>query len=127
MSHGDQVLELPSGFEVSASTEHCPLAAFQKEPFLYGVQFHPEVAHTQFGITILKNFIFGVAKAEVNWNITDYVSEAIREIRETVVKTAGFSVRSVVGWILPLPRCSLTEHWAVAGCSVSTLIRAAAG
>jgi len=84
MSHGDQVLELPSGFEVSASTEHCPLAAFQKEPFLYGVQFHPEVAHTQFGITILKNFIFGVAKAEVNWNITDYVSEAIREIRETV-------------------------------------------
>jgi len=42
------------------------------------------VAHTQFGNALLKNFVFGVAKAEVNWNITDYVSEAIREIRETV-------------------------------------------
>jgi len=48
------------------------------------VQFHPEVAHTEFGITILKNFIFGVADAQANWNITDYVSEAVREIRETV-------------------------------------------
>jgi len=84
MSHGDQVLELPTGFEVSASTKHCPLAAFQKEQLLFGVQFHPEVAHTEFGNALLKNFVFGVAKAEVNWNITDYVSEAIREIRETV-------------------------------------------
>jgi len=84
MSHGDQVVELPSGFEVSASTEHCRLAAFQKEPLFFAVQFHPEVAHTQFGNALLKNFVFGVAKAEVNWNITDYVSEAIREIRETV-------------------------------------------
>ena len=84
MSHGDQVVELPSGFEVSASTKHCRLAAFQKEPLFFAVQFHPEVAHTQFGNALLKNFVFGVAKAEVNWNITDYVSEAIREIRETV-------------------------------------------
>jgi len=41
----------------------------------FAVQFHPEVAHTQFGNALLKNFVFGVAKAEVNWNITDYVSE----------------------------------------------------
>jgi len=84
MSHGDQVVELPTGFEVSASTKHCRLAAFQKEPLFFAVQFHPEVAHTQFGNALLKNFAFGVAKAEVNWNITDYVSEAVREIRETV-------------------------------------------
>jgi len=69
MSHGDQVLELPTGFEVSASTKHCPLAAFQKEQLLFGVQFHPEVAHTEFGITILKTS-FCVADAQANWNIT---------------------------------------------------------
>jgi GMP synthase (glutamine-hydrolysing) len=84
MSHGDQVLELPPSFEVCASTKHCSLAAFQKEPNLFAVQFHPEVVHTQFGTSLFKNFIFKVAKAEKNWNITDYVGEAICEIRETV-------------------------------------------
>jgi len=121
MSHGDQVVELPSGFEVSASTEHCRLAAFQKEPLFFAVQFHPEVAHTQFGNALLKNFVFGVAKAEVNWNITDYVSEAIRRLGKLWEKTAWYLARSVACGL----RCCGSahhRHWAAVDYSASTLI-----
>ncbi|MFX0043859.1 MAG: glutamine-hydrolyzing GMP synthase, partial [Candidatus Hodarchaeota archaeon] len=62
MSHGDQVKEMPEGFEILAKTDTCPIAAYQDEELkIYGVQFHPEVVHTPKGNVILDNFISKIA------------------------------------------------------------------
>src|SRR4029079_5178254 len=68
MSHGDQVLEAPPGFAVTAETDTCPIAAFElPAKKLYGVQFHVEVSHTPDGRTILQRFLFEVAKLKGDW------------------------------------------------------------
>ncbi|WP_018963877.1 glutamine-hydrolyzing GMP synthase [Coprothermobacter platensis] len=109
MSHGDQVLALPSSFNIAASTDNCKLAAFQKEPNLYAVQFHPEVAHTTYGKQILENFVFNVAKIEKNWNVTDYVGEAIKEIRE-IVGENGMVLGALSGGVDSAVACVLTDR-----------------
>ncbi len=92
MSHGDSVLSLPEGFEIYASTEKCPIAAYgNMERSLYGVQFHPEVAHTANGKKIFENFLFGICGCEPNWKMDDYASRAIEGI-----KTAIGSERAVI-------------------------------
>ena len=85
MSHADKVVELPPGFEVLAVSDNAPYAAVAdlRRDF-YGVQFHPEVTHTQHGTDIIANFVFEVAKAEKNWFMEDFIGEQIRKIRETV-------------------------------------------
>ena len=84
MSHGDTVLRPPAGFVSLASTANCPVAAMaDAERRLYAVQFHPEVAHTPQGKTVLANFLraCGVKR---DWSMTSFVDSAVDRIRETV-------------------------------------------
>jgi GMP synthase (glutamine-hydrolysing) len=84
-SHGDRIETLPPGFHVTASSDAAPVAAFEDESrHLYGVQFHPEVAHTDHGTEILKNFAFGICRVEGDWNMRSYAEEAVATIRERV-------------------------------------------
>jgi GMP synthase (glutamine-hydrolysing) len=85
MSHADKVSKLPPDFEVLASSENSPYAVIRhREKPIYGVQFHPEVAHTQYGKEMLANFLFKVAKAEKNWQMEDFIERSIEEIRQKV-------------------------------------------
>ncbi len=83
MSHGDKVQKLPKGFSGIASTTDCEYAAISNdEKKIYGLQFHPEVTHTQNGLRILSNFVFGVCKADKNWSMRDYLNEEIARIKK---------------------------------------------
>lgn len=84
MSHCDTVHKLPDDFEILARTDDCPVAAFRhrRRP-IYGLQWHPEVAHTEHGVIMLKNFLFNVCECEANWKPTSVVDKAIDEIRQT--------------------------------------------
>src|SRR3989338_3455195 len=85
MSHGDLVASLPKDFEVLGSTDNCKIAAMENDGMgLYGVQFHPEVAHTLKGSQILRNFVFGVCKAKKDWFIYDLKNSLIKEIKNDV-------------------------------------------
>ncbi|MDO5679416.1 MAG: glutamine-hydrolyzing GMP synthase [Pelistega sp.] len=85
MSHGDKVTELPPGFKVMASTPSCPIAGMaDEERGFYGVQFHPEVTHTVQGKALLSRFVLDICNCDGDWNMPDYVSEAIDRIREQV-------------------------------------------
>jgi GMP synthase (glutamine-hydrolysing) len=85
MSHGDRIEELPPGFHSMAYTENSPLAVMGNDEGTYfGIQFHPEVAHTPQGAEILRNFIFGVCKAPGDWTPANFVSDAIERIKERV-------------------------------------------
>jgi GMP synthase (glutamine-hydrolysing) len=85
MSHGDTVEELPAGFERLASTENGILAAMGHESRgLYGLQFHPEVSHTEDGDRILANFVFQICHCRDDWNMSDFIETAIARIREQV-------------------------------------------
>ncbi len=84
-SHGDHVDEPPAGFETIASTESLPVAAFAaEERGLYGVQFHPEVAHTTRGDEILSNFLFNVCHCSPSWTAGAFIEETVERIREQV-------------------------------------------
>ena len=85
MSHGDRVAELPPGFRLMASTDSCPIAGMaDEERRFYGVQFHPEVTHTLQGQAILTRFVREICGCRGDWNMPDYVSEAVARIREQV-------------------------------------------
>src|SRR4051794_27144540 len=85
MSHGDKVVELPAGFKLMASTEACPIAGMADElRGFYGVQFHPEVTHTRQGAKILQRFVRDISGCRGDWNMPDYVSEAVRPIKGQV-------------------------------------------
>ncbi|MDP5116097.1 MAG: glutamine-hydrolyzing GMP synthase [Burkholderiaceae bacterium] len=85
MSHGDKVTELPSGFKLMASTDSCPIAGFADETrHFYGVQFHPEVTHTEQGRALLNRFVLEICKASPDWVMGNYVDEAVARIREQV-------------------------------------------
>ena len=85
MSHGDFISRLPEGFRPAGMTDVCPTAAICcEEKKLYGVQFHPEVRHTQYGRELLKAFLFDVCGAKGDWTIADFRAEAIQKIREQV-------------------------------------------
>lgn len=82
MSHFDSVLTLPEGYKVIAKTEKCPCAAMvNEEKKIYSVQFHPEVTHTEYGKTILSNFIFKVCGCSGDWEIGNFVKSAIEEYK----------------------------------------------
>lgn len=85
MSHTDSVSELPDGFEITAFTADCPVAAMQNtRKRIYAVQFHPEVAHTQNGALMLKNFLYKACGASGDWTMKDFVARKVAEIREKV-------------------------------------------
>ncbi len=84
MSHGDRVEEMPPGFNALAYTENSPVAVMGNSEGIFGLQFHPEVAHTPEGKTILKNFVHRVCGCKGNWTMGNFVNESISKIREQV-------------------------------------------
>ncbi len=85
MSHGDEVFELPEGFFLTASTATNDVAVIENyEKRIFGIQFHPEVAHTDQGKEILSNFIFNYAESEKSWNLSAFIDRSLEEIRERV-------------------------------------------
>ena len=85
MSHGDKVTQLPPGFAVIASSEATPIAAMADEGrHYYAVQFHPEVTHTHQGKAILARFVHDICGCANDWNMPDYIAEAVEKIREQV-------------------------------------------
>jgi GMP synthase (glutamine-hydrolysing) len=85
MSHGDSITEAPAGFTVVASTPGTPAAAIEdRDRAIYGVQFHPEVVHTERGMEILKAFLFEGAGCRPTWTHVSIIEQAVAEIREQV-------------------------------------------
>ena len=85
MSHGVEVEHLAPGFEIIASTEGCRHAAVQcLEKKLYGVQFHPEVVHTEYGRQILENFLYKICGFRPEWTMASYLEEAVAQCREKI-------------------------------------------
>ena len=85
MSHGDKVTELPPGFKVIGSNDATPIAAMADETRgFYAVQFHPEVTHTLKGREIFAHFVRDICGCRCDWNMPDYVEEAIAKVREQV-------------------------------------------
>ena len=85
MSHTDRITDLPKGFKVIAESANCPNAAFgDEERKIYGVQFHPEVNHTQFGSQILRNFLYEVCGAAGDWTMHNFVTDQIKLLREKI-------------------------------------------
>ena len=85
MSHGDSIGSLPDGFVITASTSNTPVAAAEdiKRNF-YGLQFHPEVVHTQSGKKMLANFLFTICRCKKSWSMKSFVNHTIEEIRQQV-------------------------------------------
>jgi GMP synthase (glutamine-hydrolysing) len=85
MSHGDKVSELPPGFRVIGSNASTPVAAMADEDRrFYAVQFHPEVTHTLKGKEIIARFVRDICGCGRDWNMPDYVAEAVERIRSLV-------------------------------------------
>ena len=83
MSHTDFISRVPEGFEVLAVTDKCPCAAMgNPEKKLYGVQFHPEVTHTEYGKRMLGNFLFSVCGCRGDWDAADYAEQTIEKYRK---------------------------------------------
>ncbi|MDQ4063547.1 MAG: glutamine-hydrolyzing GMP synthase [Actinomycetota bacterium] len=84
-SHGDAVLAVPEGFSVTAATPSVPIIAFEEpERGFFGVQFHPEVRHTGYGMEILKNFLFESCGCTPDWTPVNIITDAVEKIREQV-------------------------------------------
>jgi GMP synthase (glutamine-hydrolysing) len=84
MSHTDQILRVPEGFEVIAESKTCPNAAMSNEELkIYGVQFHPEVNHSEYGYKMIENFLYKVCNLKGKWSMSSFVDDKIKEISET--------------------------------------------
>jgi len=84
-SHGDKLGKLPSGFEAVAETENSSFAAIQNPSRkIYGLQFHPEVFHSEQGTEIMQNFVFEICRCVGDWTMASYIETSIESIRETV-------------------------------------------
>ena len=85
MSHGDKVTTVPDGFVVTASTDTCPVAAMAcEEKQFYGLQFHPEVTHTQQGLRILERFVVAIAGCNKQWTPGQIIDDAIERVKAQV-------------------------------------------
>ncbi|HEY3523027.1 MAG TPA: glutamine-hydrolyzing GMP synthase [Candidatus Limnocylindrales bacterium] len=90
MSHGDSISRPPAGFVAAAQTDSTPYAALvDRDRGLYGIQFHPEVAHTPRGRDILRNFVVGIAGARPTWTAASFIETTVAEIRERVDRHAA--------------------------------------
>jgi len=83
MSHRNYIKEAPIGFNVTAYTEFCPVAAIEdEERNIYGVQFHPEVSHTEYGELVLHNFLYNICGCSGDWTMDSFVEKKIDEYRD---------------------------------------------
>lgn len=83
MSHTDYISKAPEGFEVTAFSNDCPVAAMEKDN-LYAVQFHPEVMHTIEGMLMLKNFVTLICGCHGEWQMSDFVKNSVKELKEKI-------------------------------------------
>jgi len=81
-SHGDHVIEVPAGFAITGRTDNAIAAVEHAERNFYGVEFHPEVNHTDRGTEILQNFVFGICGAKKNWNRAGFIAATVDAIRK---------------------------------------------
>lgn len=107
MSHGDLVTQTPVGFDVVATSKDCPIASIQNtERNMYGVQFHPEVRHSEYGNDLLRHFALDVCECAADWSMENFIDMQIEEIRQTVgdkkvlLGLSGGVDSSVVGVLL---------------------------
>lgn len=85
MSHTDYISDVADGFRVAAHTDNCPVAAMENtEKKLYGMQYHPEVMHTENGTAMLRNFLYEVCQCKGDWSMSNYAQTAIKQVREKV-------------------------------------------
>ena len=85
MSHGDLITKIPTGFTIDGETKNTPICVLSNtEKNIYGLQFHPEVAHTTDGRKILENFIFDICKVEADWTAANFIASAIESIQSEV-------------------------------------------
>lgn len=83
MSHTDYIKDVPEGFKITGTTKSCPCAAMENvNKNFYGVQFHPEVTHTEYGMKILSNFIFEVCKCHPDWKMEDFARSSIEKYKK---------------------------------------------
>ncbi len=94
MSHGDKIEQMPPGFTVLAYTENSPFAVMGNDKRIFGLQFHPEVAHTPEGKTILKNFVYRICGCQGNWTMGNFINESIAKIKQQVGKGKVISALS---------------------------------
>ena len=86
-SHGDKITRLPPGFRAIGTTENSPYAAIEDtQRNFYGIQFHPEVFHTERGVDMIRNFLLGICHARQDWTTKDFISHAVEQIRAQVGK-----------------------------------------
>ena len=84
-SHGDKLMRLPPGFVAIGATENSPFAAIEdRKRDFFGIQFHPEVFHTEHGVDVLRNFLIGVCGAKQDWTMRDFIAHAVAGIRDRV-------------------------------------------
>lgn len=87
-SHGDRLIALPPGFRAIGTTENSEFAAIEDlERNFYGIQFHPEVFHSERGVEVIRNFLVEVCKARQDWTTKDFIRHAVEDIRKTVGKS----------------------------------------
>ena len=84
MSHGDEAVELPAGFHLTASSPNAVAAIENPTQRMWAVQFHPEVHHTPLGSDILRNFVLEICEAKPNWTAQRFIDETVRSVRQTV-------------------------------------------
>ncbi len=85
MSHGDLITKIPNGFTINATTDNTPICVVSnEEKRIFGLQFHPEVVHTEYGKTILNNFLFNICNCSGNWTSSNFIKSSISEIKEQV-------------------------------------------
>ena len=97
MSHFDYIAQVAPGFEISAHTADCPVAAAENaEKKLYAIQFHPEVLHTEEGTKMINNFVKNVCECAGDWKMDAFVEETIQSIREKWIQKLWLIVRKNV-------------------------------
>lgn len=88
MSHGDSILQIPVDFEILGTTDSIPVAAFKRNissaNIIYGLQFHPEVYHSEFGKTIINNFLIKVCGCRQDWTPAHFVSDTVNSLKEKI-------------------------------------------